>query len=429
MNRSTGAPASSWAPTLARERDWPFNSNPRELALDGACIALLFTSTWALHQFPTIDRMVWLLADLSVVLLAVRRQKEFLDVCRSNAILLTWPLLAMLSSLWSLTPTFSLYHGVQLLTTVLVGFLLTILVRIERLLPLIVTALAAAGVLSLAWVVTGSGGVSEHGEWHGLFPHKNTMGSTMAFLIVTAVCLLLVGWRPKVMLGIICLGAFLLLYSRAGTPLVSLPATLAVLPVFLIVRRGIVPSALGLGLALMLAVGAQVSLEMAGTDLSASILRRLGKDETLTGRTILWDAAMHAYEARPLYGFGFKAWWSSEETDAGLVTILLRAEAGSFHNTFLEVAVAFGIIGPILSGVGLLLSLVTTLRAYVADGSFLMLWPLLAVVFITGSCFAETMLFTNHSFFQLIVVIAAATASRRLSELRSRLPDQAGYIR
>src|SRR5262245_30737236 len=151
MNRSMGALADSLADAKPRERLWPFDSTLTQLALDAACIVFLFTATSAVHKLPSIDRLVWLTADGTVIVMLVLWHKEFLEAARRNAILLTWPALAILSFLWSLTPGMSLYQGLQLFTTVLVGFMLAIFARIERLVPLVTAALLATGVLSAAY--------------------------------------------------------------------------------------------------------------------------------------------------------------------------------------------------------------------------------------------------------------------------------------
>ena len=56
------------------------------------------------------------------------------DLALGNPSLLAWPVLAMVSSLWSLTPGASLYQGLQLLMTVLVGYLSCTLLDLRRLL-------------------------------------------------------------------------------------------------------------------------------------------------------------------------------------------------------------------------------------------------------------------------------------------------------
>ena len=420
MNRSLPTIGNGYSRARRDKHVWPFNSSLRELALDAACIVLLFTATTAVHRAQSIDRLVWLLADLSVVVMLVPWQREFLDAARRNPILLAWPALAIVSFLWSLTPGLSLYHGLQLFTTVLVGFLLTIFARIERLVPLIFAALLASGLLSTAYILANlPDGIAAAGEWQGLFAHKNTMGSMMSFLIVTAGCLFLQGWRPAVTAGTIVFAAALLLLSRSGTAIVGLAVTLSAAPVLLMIRSGLVPSAMVAGLVLTVGGGGLVVLELAHVDLVPAILAALGKDETLTGRTILWDIAMAAYDSRPLLGFGFKAWWHSYETDAAIVKYLIGNDAGSFHNSLVEVTVDFGTMGPILLIIGLLYCLIITVRAYIADGRPLLLWPVLITIYIVVSCFAKSMLFQNHGFYQLLLVIAAASASRQLSQLRS----------
>lgn len=413
MNRSMQAITQDWPRTAPRARVWPFDSNMRQLGFDAAVIVFFFAATSATYLYPSIDRGVWLLADLSVVAMFAPWHKEFLDLARRNAVLLTWPALASLSALWSLTPEFSLYHGIQLFTTMLVGFLLCIYARLERLLPLLFTALLASAVLSAVVVIVNPAvGLHHAGEWQGLFPHKNWMGSIMSHLIIAALCLWLHGWRPWLMVGAIAFASVLLLFTRAGTPIVALAVTLAIVPFSLVLRKGLLPATVAAGFLLTAGAAALFIVETASLDATQAVLRALGKDDTLTGRTILWDIAYDAYDSRPWTGFGFKAWWSSDETGAPFVKYLIGSDAGSFHNTFLEVAVAFGHIGPTLLIGGLIIVVIGTVKAYVTDGRLLMLWPLLTVVYIVLSCFAETILFANHGFFQLLLVVAAASAQR-----------------
>jgi O-antigen ligase len=420
MNRSTQAIAHGWPQTGSRARRWPFDRSLKELSLDAACIVFLLSVTSA-ARFPGIDRVVWLMADLAVVVMLAPWHAQFLDVARKNLILLSWPALAIMSALWSLNPGLSQYHGMQLLATVLVGFLLSIFARIDRFVPLLFTALSASAVLSAAFVLINPGvGIAGGGEWQGLYAHKNLMGSMMGLLIIAAACLFLEGWHRWLTGGAMLFATMLLLLSRSGTAIVVLGVTLAVLPIAAIVRRGIVAAAMAAGFVILAGAAGLIMIEDYGYDISQLVLRALGKDETLTGRTVLWNVANDAYESRPWSGFGFKAWWTSEETGAPFIKYIVGSEAGSFHNTYLEVAVAFGHAGPFLLVVGLLASSIAALRAFVLDSRPTALWPLLTVVFIALSCTAETMLFTNHSLFQLLLVVAAAGATRHISLLRSQ---------
>ncbi len=49
------------------------------------------------------------------------------------------------------------------------------------------------------------------------------------------------------------------------------------------------------------------------------VLGRLGKDSTLSGRTVLWDFAVDAYERKPWLGYGYKGYWSGADSTVYLL--------------------------------------------------------------------------------------------------------------
>ena len=426
MHRGVQAIAHDWPGRRAGVQHWPFNRSLKELGFDAACIAFILAIASS-ARFPAIDRAAWLLADLTMVVMLTTWHSQFIDAARKNLILLSWPALATMSSLWSLTPGISQYHGVQLFATVLVGFLLSIFARLDRLVPLVFAAFFGSAILSAAFVLAvPSSGIAEAGEWQGVYAHKNLMGSMMGLLVIAAACLFLEGWYRWLSGGAMLFAAMLLLLSRSGTAVVVLAVTLAAVPVSMIVRKGMIAAGMAAGLALMASAAAFIILEAYGFDLMQLVLRALGKDDTLTGRTLLWNIAIDAYESRPWSGFGYKAWWAVEETGAPFVKYITGSEAGSFHNTFLEVAVAFGHAGLLLLVLGLVASFIVALRAHFLDGRPISLWPLLTVVYIALTCTAETMLFANHSMFQLLLVVATASAARHISLQRAERGGIAG---
>jgi exopolysaccharide production protein ExoQ len=425
MNRSLQSLARDWPSPVVQARHWPFDRSLKELGLDGVCIAFLVTVTTTSARFPDLDRTAWLLGDLTVVVMLALWHGEFLDLARRNLILVSWPALATLSSLWSLNPGLSRYHGIQLFATVFVSFLLCIYARIDRLVPLIFTALLASAIISAAFVIINPGiAIAPDGEWRGLYPHKNLMGSMMSLLIIAATCLFLEGWHRWLTGGAALFAAMLLLASRSGTAIVALIVTLSVLPISQIIRKGVITVSMVAGLTITVGAAAALVIEAYGFDLMQAILLALGKDETLTGRTLLWDIAIDAYESRPWSGFGYKAWWSSQETAAPFVKYITGSEAGSFHNTLLEVAVAFGYAGPILLVLGQLFAFICALKAYARDSRPVLLWPLLTVVYIALTCTAESMLFANHGVFQLLLVVAAASAVRHIPQVQQQQRGQ-----
>src|SRR5690606_32329548 len=92
----------------------------------------------------------WLLADLAAVGLFFRYQSQFINLMLSNLVFMSWPLIACLSAIWSIAPALSFNHGVQLLMTTLVAFLLCIQLRLDQFIAVFFCAMLAAALITLA---------------------------------------------------------------------------------------------------------------------------------------------------------------------------------------------------------------------------------------------------------------------------------------
>jgi O-antigen ligase len=398
-------------PHIARASAW------QQFAVDALCVVFLVGATSAVHSFgiDRVERFFWLPADLALVLLFVPRNDPLIYFVRRHAILIAWPLLACISAAWSLAPFESVYHGVQLLTTILVGFLLCMYAGLARTLVLVFVALLICQFLSVGIEFLRHGTAIRPGDtWQGVFPHKNVFGSLMGTQIIIGVCLYLQGWRPKLTLAAIG-SAFVLLYmSKSGTALLATFAALAVVPVAIAYYRSrtmFTLAAAMLGMFVILVAFVVASLNISLTELT---LTSLGKESTLTGRTVLWNIGLDAFYSKPWFGFGFKGYWMSEETTMRFLRYMVGQELWFFHNNYLEVMVGLGIVGLVIFVLGLLVSISRTVRAFAIQPQPVLLAPVLVVVFIITLCFAENPLFSNHSFLQMLFVAMVAGATTRL---------------
>jgi O-antigen ligase len=375
----------------------------------GLVVPFLIVTSYGAHPLAAFDvqRLTWFAADAFVAATLLLRANAILGMVRSYPILMSWPTLACLSALWSLTPSISLYHGIQFYFTILIGFVLCFYANLERIMQAIVIAMLGAACLSVAYILIIPGaGLWPDGSWMGVFPHKNMLGQAMALLIFTSICLLLQGWRPIISLGGVIAGIGLLLMSRSGVAAIGTCAALAPLPLALAYRRGPVIVTLGIGLGIVAVATLLLGLEIKGLNIYEAALNALGKDSTLTGRTILWEFGIDAYNARPWLGYGFKAWWESPETSATLLRLVIEQNLWFFHNNFLEVLVAFGPIGPILLAAGLLSGLVGAVRRFAMRPQFIELWPVMLICFVILSALGENEVFVNHSLQQVLLVVA-----------------------
>jgi exopolysaccharide production protein ExoQ len=386
---------------------WPFGIGLRALLLDALWIVFLFGASSAPYPLgvTNVERYFWFPADLVVVVVAIAHKGEFLRLARRHTIFLTWPMLASISMIWSLTPWTSLYHGIQLFMTIMVGLLLCYYASLERILQLLFAALSVSAVLSVVYTLANG---QLGAEWQGVFPHKNVLGHMMCLLIITGLCLFLTGWRPLVAVSGIFGALVLLFLSRSGTAFIALAVALCVLPFVISLRTGFLPLALTIGLALIAIATSLLVVEVMDVHLFQAVLSSLGKDETLTGRTILWEYGVEAFNSRPWLGFGYKAYWDSSETSATLLRTVIGQELWFFHNNFMDVAVAFGFIGPVLLAAGLLTALFASVKRGAQSRGSAALWPVSYVAFVAVLTTAENPLFQNHSLHQLLLIVVAA---------------------
>lgn len=118
-------------------------------------------------------------------------------------------------------------------------------------------------------------------------------------------------------LGLVALVWFSVMKKRQSFP----PASLVTIPFLLLILLGIATPFLG---------GSSV----------ASLSGMFKRDETLTGRTEVWESLMPEVWARPLLGIGFGSFWTTERRE------LYEIPHG--HNGYLDVILELGVAGIVL---------------------------------------------------------------------------------
>ena len=393
---------------------------PRRIAVTSAsgtkyvlwCIFILVTGGALSAITPRAwIQIAWLLADFAALLLFLRYQSQFLNIALSNGVFMSWPILACASAAWSVSPELSLSHGLQLLMTTLVAFLICIQFRLEQFIIVVFCALLAAAIVTLGTEVL-LPHINQEPQWRGGFPHKNLMGDTMGLLVLTSCCLFLQGRWQRITLAAAGLGLFLLFMSESATATLSLLICLLPLPFAYMRLRSISTFMCVLGGLLVIGalagVGGYIAIAYFGADPIDFILESVGKDRTLTGRTLLWDMAERAIDEKPWLGFGFKGYWTDRPAE---MLQLLRSfglqQLPFFHNNYLEVAVAFGVIGPIVLVAGILIALRRTVYQAVTASQMIDIWPLLIVIATIIKTFVENPLFWNHGLWHVLFIVAA----------------------
>jgi exopolysaccharide production protein ExoQ len=199
----------------------------------------------------------------------------------------------------------------------------------------------------------------------GVFGSKNYFALCISLLLLTAVTVAFDKYQTLTfrVLGIagFCLAAPLLIYARSVGALVVCMSTLMISTVLRIACR--LPPKARVALLLLTFLFTIFAVAAAMSDLDyGGVLNYLGKDTTLTGRTLLWQHAADAIADRPLLGGGYEAFWQVGNWSAEqlwLYSYVPNKYGYHFHNTFLEVAVDLGLVG---LGIFVMLLALTVLR-------------------------------------------------------------------
>lgn len=195
------------------------------------------------------------------------------------------------------------------------------------------------------------------GTWTGPYGQKNYLAVHMFILYACALVLMLDKgsnrWIRLAAIPFSAISVFLIIMSQSATTLLMVAGATAALLAHaylwepaqrvrhmrtLIIMFGILLSLI----AILLAFG------LFQIDAAETVLKALGKDSTLTGRTFIWDWGHRIMNEHPWTGVGANGFWRPEVGIARQITTYFYFEGFvrfSFHNSYLENGVQFGYPG------------------------------------------------------------------------------------
>jgi O-antigen ligase len=379
-------------------------------------------------KLPGIDKLAWIGSDMAALTFLVMRRDLASALFGSRPLILAWPALAIASAAWSLTPGISAYHGFQLFATIVAGIAMRNTMGLSRVVRITFLALLCGQILSVVLTIAAPSLTrGMNGDWAGIYAHKNVLGGLMSLQLLCAACLFLQGWNRILTAAAFALALGLLMAAHSATALVAGAVGLGPLVAIIAWRQGKQVTGFCLGIAIALAgIGLAVAA-MHGADLSASLLSDLGKDTTLTGRTVLWQFGIDQFWREPFVGVGYKAYWESPLTTAAYLHFTTKQKVWFFHNNFIDIAVAFGIIGLVVFVVVLLDTARRVILHFARSSGYVEAWPILFLAQLCILICFECPLFVNHGLHQFL--LAAILPVARLPTLSNRRPIPAGIAR
>lgn len=271
---------------------------------------------------------------------------------------LYWPavlpvLFAVMTLIWSEEPSLTLRRAGSLGLTTAFGFWLAFRFTPLQLFRLLVLMGVTILVVNFSVIqIQPTRGIHQTydlvtahhaGSWRGLFGHKNDFGRLIALTtaILTIGFVFGAGGRFLRWLALPLIGLAAVMITNSNSSQSALLSTTVPVAVLLVLAmRPMSPS--GRSLLLVVAVPFAIMASMSAQLIFEYVLGLLGRDATLTGRTIIWEGVFLSLGNNTILGGGYGAGWQYVEPR---LTALTGADVGHAHNGFLDLAVDIGVVG------------------------------------------------------------------------------------
>lgn len=363
-----------------------------------------------------VSQIVWAgLYTVFVVLACVRRQRLLTTLLRERNICLLVGL-AILSTLWSDSPSLTLWNCAKLIATTFFGIYLAKTYSLEEIFRMVAWATALSAMLSIVFALAlpryGLDDYMGQSVWRGIFDNKNELGRAMVLGAFTWLICALGGGRPRwlgALMFAVC--SILVVLSTSKTSLVL--ECVLVLLLFAIAALGRAHRSVGLLVGLCL-IGLVTLFIVEVNHPIQGALSLLDRDENLTGRTQIWPLVLEDISKHPWLGYGYMAFW-----DRGTDVPDPSLNGWSYaHNGFLDLGLEFGVIGPVLFVFALAGPVRRAASAALRRNSPVELFPLMFLLYMVLSNLTEGMNVTPNTIAWELFVVFCVRHSTTQAQLR-----------
>lgn len=356
----------------------------------------------------TLMRYVVLL--LSILFVAVRFKGAVRAIPR-DPFLAALIMLTFASALWSIDPELTILSlRSQFIQMTCFGLFFAISFTLKEQLELVAISLGLSALISAFYAIA-QPSIGKHlsgsfaGAWKGVYAQKNVLSRLMVLSSMAFACLdNKFGKNRRIVQFGFYLSLALVLLSTSKSGLLSLIALIIFLFFYRRFRWRGESSIIAIDLIVLITV---FSIGVV-VDNWEPILVGLGRDPTLTGRTLIWGASLKMlFQDQFWLGYGRDAFWNTD-----LPIQVGRAVAPGYvpphaHNGYIDLMIDLGLVGLFVFGLSFIHNLVRAAQKAYAASSGEDVWPLaflacLAIANVTES----TLMLMANIFWVLYVAIA-----------------------
>jgi O-antigen ligase len=366
-----------------------------------------------------VDQAIGSCIYLVSVYLILTRLSHPLRALLACPTLLAFLALAIGSAVWSSAPEVTIRRAGGLCGTALFGLYLAGRFEPREVMRLVAAAFSIVLIASVLLIIF----VPSVGMWQdqlsGVYGHKNLLGRAMVFtaLAAWATCLDNQTSRPLWAIPALLSAVVLIVLSGSAQSVLMLVLSFAALGPFLSVLASRFER-IRFRAVVFLLFGSMAGA-VAVSWLGEEALALLGRDATLTDRTVIWDILIEFGLERPWFGRGYSAFWMSNAAVAfgERWTFLDHA-----HNGYMDLWLELGHVGLGLFLLLLIIAVKRSLDLYLAHQSkALRFFPLFVL---TGAMLNFVgRVFPDHNSIYWVLLCYCAIAPRAVEQTAERMNE------
>ena len=370
-------------------------------------------------------RFAWLatLYGIGLVLLAVHHRRDIVRLLSQNKLLLAAVAFILLSTLWASDPNASLRRALAFALTATFCAYLALRYTPTELLKLAGWALVVVAVASVFAVIFFPEISREEfgrklGWWSGISCINTAFGRFMALGILVTWCLRRTDWKFQ-RFDVLIFGLFLFCTYQAHAATSIAAAFAAFMSILVIWSRALFK----VEMPPKILVGAFFGIVLLVTVpfYFSDVLLVLDRDDTLTNRIFIWQAAFEQGWKNPLIGVGYESFWIERNAAAAYYNMFGsdNTQIGNGHNGYLDAWLELGFVGLGLLVMLILQALTRVIRYLtVTDEPFAEFYGGL-IVFILVYSIAEKVIFVHSELTWMLFMAGLMTLRWRLDPATS----------
>jgi|GEM_PF-158660 len=347
---------------------------------------------------------VWLGIYVITFLLLLKRSPQVLSMVFSEKLLWLLVGLAIVSVVWSVTPIITMRRSLALLGTTLLGIYLAARYTRRELLRILAWMLGLIAVLSAGFaLLLPSYGIhfKNYNSFRGIFENKNTLACYMAFAALIWLLHSFSCRRERILGFVFCAISITLLFlAKSVTGLTVFFVCLIMLLICLVAQWSSLRTKLPLYI-LLVSVAILMFWSANHFDL---VLTVLGRDATLTGRTVLWQWVWYMIQQHPWLGYGYNAFWLGLQGPSSIIWQHFSWKPANAHNGYLDLWLELGLVGMVFFALSLFANLYKAIWLIWKRNGPDKMMPLLFFFFLMVYNIPESSILDRNSIFWILYV-------------------------